>query len=48
MTPTRTITALALALVVGGLAACDTIEGAGEDLEAVGEAVANTAERTAD
>ena len=48
MTTTRTITALALALVVGGLSACNTIEGAGEDLEAAGEAVENTAERTAD
>jgi predicted small secreted protein len=47
MTLTRTLTALALALVVGGLAACNTIEGAGEDLESAGEAVENTAERAA-
>lgn len=30
--------------VVGGLAGCNTIEGAAQDLEAAGEAVENTAE----
>ncbi len=44
MTVTRLATALAVALLLGGLAACNTIEGAGEDLESAGEAVENTAE----
>ncbi|NBB69306.1 MAG: entericidin A/B family lipoprotein [Alphaproteobacteria bacterium] len=31
--------------VVGGLAGCNTIEGAGEDLEAAGRAIEDTAEK---
>jgi predicted small secreted protein len=38
---------VAIALLVGGLAACNTIEGAGEDIEAAGEAVEDTAESAA-
>ena len=37
-----------IALLLGGLAACNTVEGAGEDLEAAGEAVENTAEDAAE
>ena len=43
----RPLTVLAFALLLGGLTACNTIEGAGEDLEAAGETLEDTAERAA-
>lgn len=45
---TRVATALAVAMLLGGLAACNTIEGAGEDLQSAGEAVEDTAERASE
>lgn len=37
-----------IALLLGGLGACNTIEGAGEDIEAAGEAVEDTVESASD
>lgn len=34
---------LTIALLLGGLGACNTVEGAGQDLEAAGEAIEDTA-----
>lgn len=46
---TRRMSALAVALLLGGLAAaCNTIEGAGEDLQSAGEAVEDTAEQASE
>lgn len=41
---TRLLAVLSVALLLAGLTACNTIEGAGEDLEAAGDAVEDTAE----
>jgi predicted small secreted protein len=46
--PERRFAALFLVLLMLGLAACNTIEGAGQDLEAAGEGIADTAEDAAD
>ncbi len=40
--------ACALALLLAALAGCNTIEGAGQDIEAAGEAVESTAESASD
>jgi len=39
----KTITTVLSALLFAGLAACNTVEGAGEDVEAGGEAISETA-----
>jgi len=45
MTRLRNITALTLSLLcMLGLASCNTIEGAGEDIEAVGDSVEDAAD----
>ncbi|MEE4377173.1 MAG: entericidin A/B family lipoprotein [Candidatus Competibacteraceae bacterium] len=41
----RALLLLALALVLPGLAACNTIKGAGQDLGAAGEAIEEKAEQ---
>ncbi|MFP4125546.1 MAG: entericidin A/B family lipoprotein [Alphaproteobacteria bacterium] len=41
---TRLLALLSVALLLAGLTACNTIEGAGEDVEAAGDAVQDTAE----
>jgi len=35
----RVVAVVAMAWLLGGLTACNTVEGAGEDLEAAGDAV---------
>ena len=40
----KTITAILSVLLFAGLAACNTVEGAGEDVESGGEAISNTAQ----
>lgn len=45
---TRFATALALLLSVGALAACNTMEGAGEDISAGGEKLNDAAEDAQD
>lgn len=40
----KTIKAMLLALLFAGLAACNTVEGAGRDVEEGGEAISNTAQ----
>jgi predicted small secreted protein len=39
----KTITAALSAVLFAGLAACNTVEGAGRDVEAGGEAISDTA-----
>jgi len=39
----KTTTAVLSILLIAGLAACNTVEGAGEDVEASGEAIGETA-----
>jgi predicted small secreted protein len=39
----KTITAALSVLFFAGLAACNTVEGAGQDVEAGGEAISDTA-----
>lgn len=39
----KTITAALSVLLFAGLAACNTVQGAGEDVEAGGEAISDTA-----
>lgn len=39
----KTITAALSAVVFAGLAACNTVEGAGQDVESGGEAISDTA-----
>jgi predicted small secreted protein len=46
--PERRFAALFLVLLMLGLGACNTIEGAGQDIEAAGEGIADTAEDAAD
>jgi predicted small secreted protein len=41
----NTIKGLVLALAVMGLSACNTISGAGQDIEAGGEAISDTAKK---
>lgn len=43
---TKTLKIAALALGLAALAACNTVEGLGEDVSAGGEAISNTAEKT--
>jgi entericidin B len=40
------LAALSLVLATLGLAACNTVEGAGQDLKAGGQAIENSADRT--
>ncbi|MDZ7710850.1 MAG: entericidin A/B family lipoprotein [Roseovarius sp.] len=40
----KTIAAMLPVLLFAGLAACNTVEGAGEDVEEGGEAISNTAQ----
>jgi predicted small secreted protein len=42
----KTITTTLSVLVLAGLAACNTFEGAGEDVEAGGDAISDTARET--
>lgn len=42
--PMKTIKAMLPALLFAGLAACNTVEGAGRDVEEGGEAISNTAQ----
>lgn len=42
----KTITTSLSILLFAGLAACNTVEGAGEDVEGGGEAVSDTARET--
>ena len=42
---TRLLGLLVVVPLLGGLAACNTLEGAGEDIEAAGEAVEESADQ---
>lgn len=42
----KTITATLSVLVLAGLAACNTVEGAGQDVQGGGEAISDTARET--
>lgn len=44
----KTIAATASALLLGLLAACNTIEGAGQDIEAGGQAISETSREVQD
>lgn len=44
----KTITAALSVLLFAGLAACNTVEGAGQDVEAGGEAISETAQEAED
>jgi predicted small secreted protein len=46
--PERRFAAHFLVLLMLGLAACNTVEGAGRDIEAAGDSIADTAEDAAD
>lgn len=43
----RLLGVVALVALMGGLTACNTVQGAGEDLQSAGEAVEDTAEDAA-
>lgn len=43
-TITRLLSLLAIVPLLGGVAGCNTLEGAGEDIEAAGEAVEESAD----
>lgn len=45
MTHTALLLVLALALALGGLTACNTMRGVGEDVSTLGDRISGTAER---